>query len=396
MQIPDRGLISNPAATSYNAHIDPIAVIATTHSSNQQPLTQSLDPCPPAHHHNNQTTNSQRKLCSLPSNKSNSFSHLTSSLSHLPRQPSISKSEGNVTSTHQQSPLVAAETIISSRSVDTSVSTTTQKDDKRQQLQVEKSKETVLDKKGKSKEEFAADEQHLRELRSQTKIRQSSLSPLPLPTVQPSLPTFNLSNIGNLPAKRNRLIKKLPTVTGVRQLQRPVVKRSQVQEMKLLRATTSPSELLTLKNTRSAPCSPKPSRAKDSRKRVVLKEEEIVYSQSDILERRRSFSHDDVSQLEHLSGQRNVGGVSPAASFELSNGDALSTQNSLVAEEGSSKDEQISDDSIDKAANLPFSDEAPVSRDNEGSPSNQCKSPAGSGADSDDKSSYSHQLPGKQ
>ena len=229
-----------------------------------------------------------------------------------------------------------------------------------------KGKQQSIEEKRK---ETVAEEQQLRELRSLIKTRQSSLSPLPVPTAQPSLPTFNLSEVGLLPAKRDKLKKKLPTITGVR------TRKDQTSVvMKLIRATTSPSELSFSKTAKSAPCSPKPTRAYRPNEGESREGKEVLREVSEsppLLERQKSFSHDDIKQLKEVD-QLNVGGVSPAQSRESCDGDAPSSQHSLVVEEGNSDEGEgkRSDDSIGKMESF-LSDEK---SDNEGSPLNQSQS----------------------
>ena len=241
----------------------------------------------------------------------------------------------------------------------------------------------------------SGDEQRLRELRSLVRTRQTSLSPLPAPTTQPSLPpTFNLPNVQAPPTKHQWLKKKLPTVSGIR----PGCIVPHTSHTKLLnRATTSPGELNTPIQPKSAPSSPKPNKAvptssgesnnegassvKDNRK-----EKENLNRHSGTLERRKSFSHDDVSQLQHLE-QLDVGGVSPAASYGLINDEsAPGNQQSLVAEGGSNEESEksIEHSSVGRVESVP-SDEAVMRSNSGGLPSSQSVSPVVSdrGGDSD-------------
>ena len=350
MQASDRGLPFNPAQTGYYAHVNPIGVATTDthHAPHPQP-----HPLPSVY----QSTSSNRRVQSQ-TKRSQSFSLLsrplhTSSLSR--RHPSHSNGDSkNNSPAHRPSPLVAepvgSHLVESCDSVEPTVESR------------EKSSKSPSEKKS---EELPGDEQRLHDLRSLIRTRQSSLSPLPLPTAQPSLPTFTLSDVGSLLAKRDRLSKKLPTVTGIRQV-------SIAPTVKLLRASTSPSELF-LTKPRSAPTSPRPLCGEGNREGIIsqdVEQNEEGVSHSDIKERQKSFSHDDVSHLEQFK-QLNVGGVSPAPSYELSDGDAPSNHNSLAVEEGSSGGEERGERSNESFP----SDEDPIRDDSEGSPSHQSSSP---------------------
>ena len=265
----------------------------------------------------------------------------------------------------------------------------------------EEKKEAVLAKD----DIMSGDEQCLRKLRSLSRTRQSSLSPLPASTTLPSLPpTFNLPDVRALPTKHPWLKKKLPTISGVR----PGGRVPHPSHTKLLsRATTSPGELNAPTQPKSAPSSPKPNRAVPvssgdgegnnegaSSVQDNQKEEEQLNCQLGTLERRKSFSHDDVSQLQQID-QLDVGGVSPAASYgSIDNKGAPGSQQSLVAEGGSSEEGEKSTElsSIDKVESVP-SDEAAMRSNSGGLPSSQSVSPVLSdrdGSDSMNEASHQH------
>ena len=257
----------------------------------------------------------------------------------------------------------------------------------------EEKKETVFAKD----DVMSGDEHRLRELRLLSRTRQTSLSPLPAPTTLPSLPpTFNLPDDRALPTKHPWLKKKLPTVSGIRLGAGRVPHPSHTKL--LSRATTSPGELSTPILPKSAPSSPKPNRAvpkssgggegNDKGTTSVLdnqKEGEQLSGRLKTLERRISFSHDDVSQLQQFD-QLDVGGVSPAASYEsIDDGGAPGSRQSLVAEGGSSEegDKSFKLSSVDKVESVP-SDEAAMRSNSGGLPSSQSVSPVTSNRDDSD------------
>ena len=447
--MPDRGLISNPAQTSYFAH-DPIGVDDVTRMTDphQSPYSRAKPHSITSSymHHPLESPQHSYRNVHLPT-RSQSFSLLSRPLltaSLYRRQPTREPK-----TTPISKPLSKAQTPSGSHSADFAEPNETidhpEPEKKKEVVPKEEEKEEVKPstelstsiqakgrlnesaetselrdtvdypglKKGREeklneerKEEVIGEEsnQRLRELRSFAKTRQSSLSPLPIPMVQPSLPTFNLSDIGIVPQKRNRLAltKKMPSVTGAKIERKGVLSSAS----KLLRATTSPSEL-SLTKTKSAPTSPKPLHKESNHERrgseisEEKEEEKGIFMLPGILERRKSFSHDDVAQFQQLS-QLSVGGVSPVASCDMSGGDASSTQHSLVVEGGSSNegDGQKSDDSIGKLDSFP-SDEVPVHICNSSgdSPSYQSSSPIDADrgmSDSADPATHYHSQSGYQ
>ena len=269
---------------------------------------------------------------------------------------------------------------------------------------------------------MSGDEQRLRELRSLARTRQTSLSPLPAPTTLPALPpTFNLPDVRVLPTRHPWMKKKLPTIGGIRSGASSRVPPSYPSHTKLLsRATTSPGELSTPTLPKSAPSSPKPNRAvnsratgednigegatsmqQDNRKR---NEGEQLSCQLGTLERHKSFSHDDVGQLQQFE-RLDVGGVSPAASYGSINDNddndegVPGSQQSLVAEGGSSEEERGGErsmelfSSLDKVEESVASDEAAVRSNSGGLPSSQSPSSVVSdrnGSDSVNQTAASH------
>lgn len=424
--VSDRGLSSNPAQTSYFAHdlIGVDAAVCTT-NPNQSPFSHAT-PHPITssynimHHPLESPQHSFHKVY-LPTRRSQSFSLLSKPLTtaslyrrrptYEPKTSPMSKpssraqaaggnhstdfAESNDTVDHpepeRETEIVSMEEKkkVEASAIDNNFSTsvqaisrhseseeTSESRDTMDHLGPKKGREEVLKEEG-NEEVIGEDcDQRLQKLRSFTKTRQSSLSPLPVPMVQPSLPTFNLSDVGILPAKHNRLslTKKMPTVTGVKPGRTGTAS-------KLLRATTSPSEL-SLTKTKSAPTSPKPLNKESNHKRggseisEEKEEKKASFMLPGVLERRKSFSHGDVIQLQQLS-QLSVGQVSPVASCDLSNGDAPSTQHSLVVEGGSSNEDngKKSDDSLGKLDSLPSDEVAVHIRDSSGdSPSHQSAS----------------------
>ena len=133
------------------------------------------------------------------------------------------------------------------------------------------------------------------------------------------------------------------------------------------------------------------------------KEERQLSGRLGTLERHKSFSHDDVGQLQQFE-QLDVGGVSPAASYGSINNDnddegVPGSQQSLVAEGGSSEEERGERSmelslSADKVEESVASDEAAVRNNSGGLPSSQSPSPVVSdrdGSDSINQAVVSHQ-----
>jgi hypothetical protein len=104
------------------------------------------------------------------------------------------------------------------------------------------------------------------------------------------------------------------------------------------------------------------------------------------LERRKSFSHDDVGQLQQFD-QLDVGGVSPAGSINDNDDEGVpGSRQSLVAEGGSSEEEEregrsIERSSVDKAEESVASDEVAMRSNSGGLPSSQSLSPVVSDRD---------------
>ena len=412
MQVPDRGLISNPDLTSFTH--DPTRVM-------QPSATDPIQaPLPPHTHHPTTVSayNPQELLPQLQCNRplatrSASFSLSSklpttilsrlppsrSSLRHSRGPPGKSEKKPSLVPIPQHLPSASAQSQnIVSNSGDQDLAAKdvlakpveklhVAKASKETENHLEEKKEAVLAKD----DVMSGEEEGLREVRSLINTRQSSLSPLPAPTALPSLPTFNLSDVRGLPPKHPWLKKKLPTVTGVR----PWGRARPTPTVKLLRATTSPCELSTAIQLKSAPSSPKPSRAmptSEGNEGTSMRNNQKEGEKSGTLERHKSFSHDDVTQLQQFD-QLNIGGVSPAVSTGSINEGAPGSQQSLVAKGGSSGEGEKSEHSVGKVESIP-SDEA-VARDNsEGLPSCQSISPVVSDrADSDSANHTSHYRP---
>ena len=345
------------------------------------------------------------------------------SLRHKARDPPSGKSEKKSNPIHQHLPIAAQSKNFESSPDDQNFAV---------KEVVEKSSEPRVanDPKERKDEAVSAmddvmsgDEQRLRELRSLARTRQTSLSPLPAPTTLPALPpTFNLPDVRVLPTKHPWMKKKLPTIGGIRSGASSRVPPSYPSHTKLFsRATTSPGELSTPTLPKSAPSSPKPNRALNSRATgednigegatrmqqddQKLSEGEQLSCQLGTLERHKSFSHDDVGQLQQFE-RLDVGGVSPAASYGSINDNddndegVPGSRQSLVAEGGSSEEERGEErssmelfSSVDKVEESVASDEAAVRSNSGGLPSSQSPSSVVSdrnGSDSVNQTAASH------
>lgn len=420
---PDRGLISNPDLTSFTP--DPTGVLPSTVDpdpmqasspllssppfSSHHPTTSIYNPSEPLPHLQRNRALAQTRSASLSlSSKRPSviLSQLPSSRSSLRQTtrgppPPSGRSTKKPSLIHQHLPVASAQSknvesnpanqdVASKDTVESKGKSSEpgQHAAKETTEQTEERKETVSAKD----DIMSGDEQRLRELRSLARTRQTSLSPLPAPTTLPSLPpTFNLPNVRVMSPKHPWLKKKLPTVSEIR----PRGRVPHPPHSKLLnRATTSPGELSTPTEPKSAPSSPKPSKAVPT-SRVEGNNKGVSSVQDDRnemenlnrhLERRKSFSHDDVSQLQLLE-QLDVGGVSPAASYSLVNNmGAPDNQQSLVAKGGFSEESEksIERSSVGKVESV-SSDEAIMRSNSGGTPSSQSISPVVSdrGDDSD-------------
>ena len=134
-------------------------------------------------------------------------------------------------------------------------------------------------------------------------------------------------------------------------------------------------------------------------------EGEQLSCQLGTLERHKSFSHDDVGQLQQFE-RLDVGGVSPAASYGSINDNddndegVPGSQQSLVAEGGSNEEERGGErssmelfSSVDKVEESVASDEAAVRSNSGGLPSSQSPSSVVSdrnGSDSVNQTAASH------
>ena len=442
-QVPlDRGLISNPDLTSFSP--DPTGVPPPPSAADP---TQALSPPPltsssSSHHHHHHPISSAY-------NQSELFPHLrrnrafastrSASLSLSSKRPSVllsqlqlsrsslrqkaggppsGRSEKKSIPIHHHLPIASAQ----SKNIESSpvnqdlVAGETVKHEEKSSIANEPKApiQHAEEKKGivlATDDVMGGDEQRLRELRSLSRTRQSSLSPLPAPTALPTLPpTFNLPDVRALPTKHPWLKKKLPTISGVRSGASRVPRPSHTKF--LSRATTSPGELNTPTQPKSAPSSPKPNRAvppvsdadgsggnnegtASMRENRKENEKKQMSGRFGTLERRKSFSHDDVNQLQQFD-MLNIGGVSPAASYGVidDNEGAPGSQQSLVAEEGSSEEREKSiEHSFDKPESIP-SDEAAVRSNSGGLPSSQSLSPVVSDRDdSDSMNQASHHQP---
>ena len=366
IQVPDRGLISNPAQTSYTH--GPITVATDTKQSplpDAKPHPTAYMYNPPEllshHHHRVPTTRTASLPLTLrPLLTSFSPSHVPPSLPfvHHTRGPPMNVEM--VTGALRQPSSLAS--VSGSPAASKEMPVHLEKCDEPQQVS------DVMD----------GYEQRKQELTSSTRMRQSSLSPLPVPTAQQALPTFD---VPGFPLKHQWIMKKRPTVSGLGNRRVPATPQ-------LVRALTSPHELSTAR-PKSAPCSPKLSVHRKALPSVDVggggdQEGEVPSDlprgNFPLSERRKSFSHDDVSQLQQFSKLRvGTGGVSPAISYESFAGNVPSNQQSLVAEEGSSQGEDKSGDLAGELESFP-SDEAPEGANFEGLPSDHSVSPDGEGS----------------